>query len=158
MFPAGHVWAAATVNRAAWRDDAFLPTLLGAALPDLIDKPAWALGRHGSSHRFGHTPLAAIAVWAVAAEVAGPRFARLLGTAYLSHLVADELHHGRVPWLLPLSDWKSRDKDPTARTKLAGLAIEVPALLFSAGWLARKWRDRDVTARDKSAAPVNATR
>lgn len=128
MYPASHAASAALVNRALFGEDDPAATIAGALLPDVIDKTmAWVLRITRSSHHAGHTPVAAFAFSLLAAPVFGRRRAAAFGAAYLVHLAGDELHHGRVPWLMPLSSHKRRRHDESHRRWF--LAFEAPALL-----------------------------
>ncbi len=122
MFPVAHIASAALINRLFRGDSRLGPAIAGALLPDAIDKPL-ALVLLTPSHHVGHTPLAALALSVLVALAFGRERALSFGTAYIVHLLGDELHHGRVPWLMPLSDSKRR-RDPHNRFFLA---LELPA-------------------------------
>lgn len=127
MYPAGHAASAALVNRALYGEHDPAATLAGALLPDVIDKSmAWVLRITRSSHHAGHTPVAALAFSLLAAPIIGRRRAAAFGTSYLVHLAGDELHHGRVPWLMPLSNRKRRRHDESHRRWF--VVLEAPAL------------------------------
>lgn len=131
MFPIAHTAAAALFNRLALKDDSLIPAALGSLLPDAVDKPlAWVLRVTPSSHHIAHTPVAAVALSAVAARLFGARTALGFGSAYLAHLVCDDLFHGRVPWLLPFSSYRRRPPRKDRRLLMLGLLLEVPALLL----------------------------
>jgi hypothetical protein len=128
LFPASHAASAALINRALFRKDDPAATIVGSLLPDVIDKSmAWVLRVTKSSHHAGHTPLAAIAFTTIAATVVGRQRAAVFGMAYLAHLAGDELHHGRVPWLMPLSRRKRLRHGESQRRWL--LVFEAPAVL-----------------------------
>lgn len=126
MFPASHAASAAVVNRALFGEHYLVPTVAGALLPDAIDKSlAWILKVTHSTHHIAHTPLAAAAFAMLASRCLGPRWATAFGTSYFVHLVGDEIHHGRVPWFLPLSNRRSR-KSGESHSPLF-LALELPS-------------------------------
>ncbi|WP_306057667.1 metal-dependent hydrolase [Natronococcus wangiae] len=76
--------------------------IVGAALPDLLDKPLWLSGVLDVGRTIGHSLLFAIPVIAAVWLVARARDRRALGVAfavgYLSHLATD------VPWHLLSGD------------------------------------------------------
>lgn len=138
MLPFGHVAVAGLTNRMIWGEVSPLPTLVGALLPDLLDKPpAWVLKITSTSHGYGHTPLVALLAGLVASRVMVRNDARQLATAYYSHLVADDAHHGRVPWLLPFSAWKRRSRSTTNARWKFGILLEFPAVALIGYWIAR---------------------
>ena len=137
MFPIAHVASAVLANRLAYDDDRIAPAVVGALLPDLVDKTlAWVLHVTESSHHIAHTPLAAAGLSLVAARFWGRSIARSFGSAYFIHLVGDEVHHGRVPWRMPFSSSRRKDSAVGAekmRLRVLGILLEVPAsvLLFA---------------------------
>lgn len=133
MFPFAHIASAVAFNRNVLNDESFEAAMLGALFPDAVDKTlAWVLHVTSSSHHIAHTPLAAITLSFVAGKVVSEEFGRSFGAAYFMHLLGDELHHGRVPWFLPISDYKRRASDKSIRPKLVGLAFEVAAIAYLA--------------------------
>lgn len=134
MFPIAHLASAVLVNRLVYDEDRIAPAAVGALLPDLVDKTlAWVLHVTQSSHHIAHTPLAAVGLSLVAARFWGKGTARLFGSAYITHLVGDEVHHGRVPWRMPFSSQRRRDRAVGAekmRLRVVGILIEVPASLL----------------------------
>ena len=105
--------------------------VLGALLPDALDRTLHLILRvTHRSHHIGHTPLSVAALTVVAVAFVNPNFAGRFAFSYLTHLVTDDLHHGRVPWLLPFSAWT---RLPQARGRarlrnwLVGLALEFPS-------------------------------
>ncbi len=139
MFPFAHIASAVALNRYALNDNSFEPAVLGALLPDAVDKTlAWVLHVTSSSHHIAHTPLAAVTLSLVARKLVGERFAGSFGAAYIVHLLGDEIHHGRVPWLLPFRDDKRRASDKSMRPKVVGLVFEVCAIAYLASLLQTK--------------------
>ncbi len=124
------------MNRALYGEHDAAATVAGALLPDVIDKSlVWVLRITRSTHHVGHTPLAALVCSVLAAPVFGRRRAAVFGTSYLVHLAGDELHHGRVPWLMPLSSGKRRRHEE--HHSLWFVALEAPALLVLGAVYAR---------------------
>lgn len=78
--------------------------LVGAALPDLIDKPLWLLGVAGVGRTAGHSLLVAVPLLVGVRLYANRSDRRALGTAFsiglCSHLAAD------VPWHLLAGDYR----------------------------------------------------
>lgn len=113
MGPIGHVGVALPVAYAAKLN---LPVaFVCALLPDLVDKPLWALGI-GAPRYIAHTLLflllvaAAFSLWK---KVYG--LSALLGG--LSHLLVDWLGGGSpVPWFYPFTsyDFPTREFDPSS--------------------------------------------
>jgi LexA-binding, inner membrane-associated putative hydrolase len=105
LFPVAHVVSALILNRVVYTDTSAAPAIAASLLPDAADKTlSWVLRVTVSSHHIAHTPLAALWLSLSVAHVFGARAARAFGTAYLLHLITDDLHHGRVPWLMPFSN------------------------------------------------------
>ena len=103
MLLTGHIATALIVNRLAGVDEGAAPAVLGALVPDAIDKTlAWVLNVVPAGRHIGHTPFAAVVLSTVAAALFGRRKALAFGAAYLSHLVGDRWDDGHVPWLMPL--------------------------------------------------------
>jgi hypothetical protein len=129
LFPIAHVASAMLLNRLLYRDSEVPATALGALVPDAVDKPlAWVLRVTPSSHYVAHTPLAGAALSLVVARLWGLRAARAFGSAYLSHLLIDDLHHGRVPWLLPASQYRRLPRRRSPWLFAIGVLGEIPAL------------------------------
>lgn len=78
--------------------------IVGAALPDLLDKPPWLAGVVDVGRTVGHSLLFAIPAIAAVWVVAKTRDRRTLGVAfavgYLSHVAAD------VPWHLLSGEYR----------------------------------------------------
>ena len=150
MFPIGHV-ASAVIAARLRRRRIDGGTVIASQLPDLLDKPfAWVLGRSESSHLLAHSLVGWLAFRLLTGELLPAERGARLAEAYLSHLVADELHHGRVPWFYPFSAAKRRPKDRSGRLLRIGLALEVAGVAALAGvWLLRD-RHRDVGSDDRS--------
>ncbi len=133
MFPFAHVASAVAFNRRVLNDDSLAPSILGALIPDAVDKTlAWVLHVTSSSHHIAHTPLAAFTLSFVATKVAGAKFGRSLGAAYFLHLLGDEIQHGRVAWLRPFRDNKRRPSEKGMKLKVVGLVFEVAAIAYLA--------------------------
>ena len=138
MFPASHAASAAVVNRALLGEYLLVPTVIGALLPDAIDKSlAWVLKVTDSTHHIAHTPLAALGFTVLARLCLGDRWSKAFGTSYFAHLVGDEVHHGRVPWFMPLSS-RTRRKRGEPHSRLF-LALEVPSSMLLLWFLAREF-------------------
>ena len=119
-------------NRLVFKDEEVAPAAVGSLLPDFVDKPlAWVLRVTPSSHYLAHTPLAGAALSLMVARLWGSRTARSFGSAYLLHLLADELHHGRVPWLMPFSAHKRLPHRRSLRRSLASLISEIAAFALA---------------------------
>lgn len=145
MFPIGHVASAVALAQVRGRRPG-VATVVSSQIPDLLDKPfAWVLRRSESSHLLAHSLLGWSLFQLVTAAMFSKQRSTELSDAYLSHLLADELHHGRVPWLYPFSTAKRRAKDRSGRVLRVGLILEA----LSAVYLAVVWlltdRDRDAT-------------
>lgn len=109
MLPIGHIASTLLVSRLVRRDHELAPALLGALVPDAIDKTlAWVLQIVPSARHIGHTPLAAGALSTLAAALFGRRKATAFGVAYLVHLVGDRWGGGHVPWLMPFRKYDKR--------------------------------------------------
>jgi hypothetical protein len=120
------------VNRLGYKDERVAPAALGALVPDVVDTTlAWVLHVASTRHHSAHSPLAGSALTLLTMQVSGPRNARSFGTAYLVHLVTDDIHHGRVPWLMPFSGRKRRPH-ASGRKRLTpwavGFLLELPAI------------------------------
>ncbi|WP_252700554.1 metal-dependent hydrolase [Natronosalvus vescus] len=80
------------------REAPVLAALVGATLPDLIDKPLVAVGVVDVGRTIGHSVVAAVplvlAVWLVATRVDQRELGIAFAIGYASHLAAD------VPWHL----------------------------------------------------------
>ena len=102
MFPLGHLGVGARAVQSWTPPVQRRWVLLGALLPDLVDKPlyyalAWVTGRRGAaiglvsgSRTFGHTALLLIIVW-LASLVLSRRWIRFVALGMVTHLVLDEL-------------------------------------------------------------------
>lgn len=150
MFPIGHVASAVLLAQLRGRRPS-LATVVSSQIPDLLDKPfAWVLRRSESSHLLAHSLIGWLLFRLLAASALSRQRSAELSDAYLSHLLADELHHGRVPWLYPVSTAKRRARDRSGRVLRIGLILEV----LSAGYLAVVWlltdRDRGVALDNRS--------
>jgi len=129
MYPIAHFASAVVVNRLLHRDRSVAPAAVGALFPDAVDKTlAWVLRVTPSSHYIAHTPIAAGALSLLTAKLFGPKAARSVASAYVTHLVCDDAHHGRVPWLLPFSQYRRLPRQRNWRLHAAGLLLELPAL------------------------------
>lgn len=130
MFPIGHIASATLLGSLSGRR----PSLLAAGvsqLPDVLDKPvAWVLRLSGSSHLLAHSLLGWLLFRGLAGAVLSSDKRAEVSDAYLSHLLADELHHGRVPWLYPFSAAKSRERDRSGRTLRTGMLLEIGAVAY----------------------------
>ena len=113
MTPVGHVGIALPVAYALRLNLAVV--FLCALLPDLVDKPLWALGI-GAPRYVAHTLLFVLVVTAAFFLWKKPYgLAALLGG--VSHLVLDWLDGGSpVPWFYPLTsyDFPHREFDPSS--------------------------------------------
>jgi len=87
MLFATHLLVAAVVARA--RGLPLLATVLGAALPDLVDKPLASLGAVDLFHTVGHTAL--LAPLAVAVALTG-RHGLAVAAGWALHLFMDAFH------------------------------------------------------------------
>ena len=131
MFPFAHVATATTVNRTAFHDDQDLIAASGALLPDAIDKTlCWVLGITKNSHHIGHSAVGALTLSALFTHWFGAEKGRLFAAAYTSHLLGDELHHGRVPWFLPFTSWTRLPHRKNTARRNAFLLLEFPAMLI----------------------------
>ena len=129
MFPLAHIAAALALNKLVLNDEHAVTSITASLLPDAIDKTlAWVLKVTSSSHFVAHTPLAAAGASYVIGRTIGPEAGKSFGLAYAAHLVADELHHGRVPWRLPFSRATRLPRRASKRRLLVGLSLEVLAL------------------------------
>jgi hypothetical protein len=146
MLPAAHIVTALLVNRFVWNDDRLLPAALVALLPDAIDKTsAWVFRLSQSSHRVAHNLMAVAGFSLLAATLWGPEAARSFGSAYVIHLVGDELHNGRVPWFAPFS---AQTRQPPlqgrrrAATWAVGVALELPAIALLIRLASQRYQGR----------------
>lgn len=152
----GYLCYAASVRLRRRGRPADTPTaaaLVGALLPDLIDKPIWLAGLTDVGRTVGHTLLVAGPLLAVAWWYAAARDRRSLGVAFAiglgSHLAAD------VPWHVLAGDyrelgfilWPLTPMAPYAGTKslaaVSGVEITtlwLEAIVFAAG-VALWWVD-----------------
>ena len=136
MFPIAHIASAVAFNRYVFNDGRLTPSILGALIPDAVDKTlAWVLRITSSSHHIAHTPLAALMLSFVVKQFANAEVGRSFGAAYFLHLLGDEIHHGRVPWLLPFRDYRRRPSDNSIRPKIVGLVFEVAGIAYMAAVL-----------------------
>jgi hypothetical protein len=150
MFPIGHVASAVLLGQTRGRRPS-VATVAASQIPDLLDKPfAWVLRRSESSHLLAHSLVGWLLFKVLASALFSERRSAELSDAYLSHLLADELHHGRVPWLYPFSSAKRRAKDRSGQILRIGLVLE----LIGATYLAVVWlltaRHRDVARDNRS--------
>ena len=109
MLPTAHIASALLFNRVTGLDRGMSPAVLGALVPDAIDKTlAWVIQAVPAARHIAHTPLAAVLLSAGASAVLGRRWATAFGAAYLVHLVGDLWHRGHVPWLMPFKHYDVR--------------------------------------------------
>jgi len=156
LFPVAHIASAILFNRLAYNDESVIPAAVGSLVPDAIDKPlAWVLRVTPSSHHFAHTPLAAGALALLTARLYGRAPARSVASAYLLHLVTDDLHHGRVPWLLPFSRYKRLPHRRDWRLLAVGLVLEAlsAAFLLRAAASSSPHDDERAPPQDGRASP-----
>jgi len=131
LFPIAHIASAVLFNRLAFNDESITPAAVGSLVPDAIDKPlAWVLRVTPASHHLAHTPLAAGALSLLTARLFGRKTARSVASAYLLHLVSDDMHHGRVPWLMPFSPYKRLPRRRDWRLLAVGLVLEALSVAF----------------------------
>jgi hypothetical protein len=132
LFPIAHIASAMLFNRLLYQDKGLVAGALGSLIPDAVDKPlAWVLRVTPSSHYLAHTPLAAAGLSLIVARLSGARAARSFGSAYLLHLLTDDLHHGRVAWLLPFSRYRRLPRRRSIWLFAIGLLGEVPAFALA---------------------------
>ena len=137
------------LNRLLHKDKDVAATALGSLIPDAVDKPlAWVLRVTPSSHYLAHTPLAAAGLSLIVARLCGPKAARSFGSAYLLHLLTDDFHHGRVPWLLPFSRYRRLPHRRSVGLFAVGLLGEVSGIALARFLLRRSSgaRTDDATA------------
>lgn len=111
MLPTAHIATALAVNRMAGFRSGDAPAILGALVPDAIDKTlSWVLRVTPVARHIAHTPLAVGVLSLGASAVLGRPWARAFATAYIVHLLGDLWHGGKVPWLLPFKryDWRAK--------------------------------------------------
>ena len=129
--PLGHVATGILVNKIFFKRQCVTAAVLGALLPDALDRTLHLILRlTRSSHHIGHTPLAVAGLSLAFAGAISPRFAVSLASSYLTHLVTDDFHHGRVPWLLPFSDYRRLPRSQgraRIRNWVVGFALEIPS-------------------------------
>lgn len=153
MFPIAHVASAMLLNRLLYKDRDVAAPALASLLPDAVDKPlAWVLRVTPSSHYYAHTPLAAAGLTLLVARLWGSRAARAFGSGYLLHLLADDLHHGRVPWLLPFSPYRRLPRRRSPWLLAAGVLGEIPGLALALFLL----RSREGAGKGEAAPPAGA--
>lgn len=146
MFPVAHIASGMLFNRLLYKDKGVAAAALGSLIPDAVDKPlAWVLRVTPSSHYLAHTPLAAAGLSLIVARLCGRRAARAFASAYLLHLLTDDLHHGRVPWLLPFSRNRRLPRRRSIWLFAIGLLGEVPAFALAQFLLRRSKRCRRQT-------------
>jgi hypothetical protein len=92
---ATHLLVAALLGR--WRHLPAVPVVVGAALPDLVDKPLAAAGAVDLFHSVGHTALLAVVVPPAVAVCRGStrrryRFGVAAAVGWASHLFLDATH------------------------------------------------------------------
>jgi len=134
LLPAAHIASAILFNRLAYHDEHLGPSAVGALTPDMADTTfAWVLRVTSTRHHLAHTLLAGSGFTLLVMQICGLRTARSFGSAYLLHLVGDDIHHGRVPWLMPFSARKRRPRARGRRqltTWAVGFLLELPALVL----------------------------
>ncbi|MEX0785719.1 MAG: metal-dependent hydrolase [Dehalococcoidia bacterium] len=111
MLPTAHVATALAVNRLAGFRAGNAPAILGALVPDMIDKTlSWVLRITPTARHIAHTPLSVGVLSLGASKLMGARWGRAFATAYTVHLLGDLWHGGRIPWLLPFKryDWRAK--------------------------------------------------
>lgn len=147
MLPTAHIASALLANRLAGLGDDAAPAVLGALVPDLIDKTlSWVLGVVPASRHIGHTPLAvAVASIGVAAFV-GRRRAAAFGLAYLVHLLGDLWEHGHVPWLMPFKRYDQAGERWQVQVSAGSAALEV------LGFAYLLWAAKEGSASSRRAA------
>ena len=142
-----HLAAAAVVGRRSGLPTA--PLLVGAAAPDLLDKPLGAAGVTELYHSVGHSALALAALLAVAlysrAEAPfapAPPAAAALAAGWASHLLLDAVHvvlNGRPGHALFLLWPLARSSDPLglAPAAFVGHYVGTPSFYLEVAlWLA----------------------
>ena len=95
MLFATHLLVAALLGR--WWRLSLVPVVVGAALPDLVDKPLAAAGVVDLFHSVGHTALLAVVVLPAVAVCRGStrwrcRFGVAAAVGWASHLLLDAAH------------------------------------------------------------------
>ncbi len=126
MLPTGHIASALIINRLTGIDAGAAPAVLGALVPDAIDKTlAWVLNVVPAGRHIGHTPFAAAVLSAVAAMFFGRRKGLAFGAAYLSHLVGDRWDDGHVPWLMPLKRYDQEGERWSVKVGADLVALEL---------------------------------
>lgn len=103
MLPTAHIASALLASRLLGLERARAAAILGALVPDMIDKTlAWVLGAVPTARHIGHTPLVAGALAAALRALSGRARASAFVIAYLAHLLGDLWDGGHIPWLMPL--------------------------------------------------------
>lgn len=137
MFPVAHSAVGAILGRRFEASDgstgrAAAAGIAAALVPDLIDKPlAWVLHWTPTSHHIAHSLPGALAAAGVVHVAFGRTASTAFGASYLAHLVTDEIHHGKVPWLMPFSRRRRVPSFPPRAVRIVGgLMLEVVGLLY----------------------------
>jgi membrane-bound metal-dependent hydrolase YbcI (DUF457 family) len=133
--------------------------MLGAILPDLIDKPARILKLAHKSRWLAHgLPFMSLACAAVALTQPSRRSRGFL-LGYASHLVCDLWAGGQVPWLAPFKRPRWKNKVPSTPWSIfVYLLPEFVGSLVIGALLSQDLRQQknDAPAR-KKPVPVDAT-
>jgi len=128
VLPLAHIASALVATRLAGVladvDDGPAPAVLGALLPDAIDKSlAWVLDVAPAARYAGHTPIAVATAGVAGAALMGGRWGRSLAVAYGVHLLGDLWQHGHVPWLMPFKHYEEELDAATLALEAIGAAV-----------------------------------
>ncbi len=148
MLPLAHIASALVANKLAGVmadvDDGPAPAVLGALLPDAIDKSlAWVFRVAPVARYAGHTLIAVAAAGIAGAALKDGRWGRALAVAYGVHLLGDLWQHGHVPWLMPFKRYEEESEPWAVRLDKATLVLEVVGAAVIAVYARDYARERD---------------
>lgn len=148
MLPLAHVASALLATRlvgaVADIDDGPAPAVLGALLPDAIDKSlAWVLRIAPAARYIGHTPIAVATAGIAGTKLLGGRWGGAFAVAYSTHLVGDLWQHGHIPWLMPFKHYDEEGEPWSVRLDIATVALEVIGAAIIAAYARDYARGRD---------------
>jgi membrane-bound metal-dependent hydrolase YbcI (DUF457 family) len=142
LLPLGHVATGLATNDLLHGDGRW--AVFGSQLPDLIDKPlAWVFSATESSRFMAHTLIMLGGSAALVLAAQGPAAAKGFLCGYGSHLLADQVFGGKVPFFWPFKRYKLAHKKLKLRPR--AFVIEGIAVVYL-GWRYRDSLESRVTS------------
>jgi len=129
LLPLGHIATALVTSDLVHGDSHW--AVFGSQLPDLIDKPlAWVFSATESSRFMAHTVITLGVSAGLVFAARGPDAAKGLLSGYGSHLLADQVLGGKVPFFWPFRRYKLAHKNLRLRPRAFIIEAIGAAYLF----------------------------